>query len=71
MVLSSVSYAFAAANPNSNGNAGNAPGQQMAQENCTNAIAKQEAKGVEAGGGPKAGTGEAPLNCDHFFQAEE
>jgi hypothetical protein len=71
MVLSSVSYAFAAANPNSNGNAGNAPGQVQAQENCSNAIDKQEENGVEAGGGPKAGTGEAPLNCDHFFQGEE
>jgi hypothetical protein len=72
MVLSSVSYAFAEANPNNNGNAESAPGQVMAEENCTNAIDKQEDKGVVAGGGPKAETEEpeAPINCDHFFQEE-
>jgi hypothetical protein len=70
MVLSSVSYAFAEANPNNNGNAANAPGQVNADANCGNAIDKQEDKGVEAGGGPKAGTDEAPINCDHFFQEE-
>ena len=71
MVLSSVSYAFAYANPDNQGNAEFAPGQVTAEENCENAVDKQEEKGVEAGGGPKAGTGEAPLNCDHFFQDEE
>jgi hypothetical protein len=71
MVLSSVSYAFAGANPNNNGNAEDAPGQGIAGTNCDNAIDKQGAKGVEAGGGPKAGTGEAPNNCEHFFQDEE
>jgi len=70
MVLSSVSYAFAEANPDNNGNAANAPGQVNAETNCANAIDKQEENGVEAGGGPKAGTGEAPINCDHFFQEE-
>ena|SRR5215211_3379029 len=69
MVLSSVSYAFAEANPDNNGNAANAPGQVNAETNCDNVIETQEGS-VEAGGGPKAGTGEAPTNCDHFFQEE-
>jgi hypothetical protein len=34
---------------------------------CEKNIAKQSAKGVTAGGGPKAGT-PAPTNCDHFYQ---
>ena len=42
MVLSSVSYAFAEANPNNNGNAEDAPGQVNADANCGNAIDKQE-----------------------------
>ena len=69
MVLSSVSYAFAQANPNNNGNPENAPGQVIAEENCDNAIHKQEDKGVEPGGGKKAEEepGAAPANCDHFF----
>jgi hypothetical protein len=67
MVLSSVSYAFAYANPNNNGNAENPPGQEIAEENCVNAVVRLGDKGVEAGGGPKAGTDNAPLNCDHFF----
>jgi hypothetical protein len=74
MVLSSVSYAFAEANPNNNRKAEDAPGQVIAETNCGNAIDKQEEqkdeKGVAAGGGPKAGTGLAPLNCDHYFQQE-
>jgi hypothetical protein len=69
MVLSSVSYAFAYANPNNNGKAEEAPGQVNADRNCGNVVEKQEAKGVEAGGGPKAGDDdEAPVNCDHFWQ---
>jgi hypothetical protein len=67
MVLSSVSYAFAYANPDNNGKAADAPGQVNAQENCVNAVVSQGDKGVEAGGGPKAGTDNAPLNCDHFY----
>jgi hypothetical protein len=38
MVLSSVSYAFAEANPNNNGKAEDAPGQVIAETNCGNAI---------------------------------
>ena len=34
---------------------------------CEKNIDKQTAKGVSAGGGPKAGV-PAPTNCDHFFQ---
>ena len=34
---------------------------------CGNNIEKQTAKGITAGGGPKAGV-PAPTNCDHFFQ---
>jgi hypothetical protein len=66
MVLSSVSYAFAYANPDNNGNAGNAPGQATAQDNCSQNITKQEDKGVEAGGGHKEGI-LAPTNCDKNF----
>lgn len=60
--------ALAEANPGNNGNAANAPGQERAEENCGEAINGQEKKGVLAGDGPKAGTGEPPINCDHFFQ---
>jgi hypothetical protein len=35
---------------------------------CEKNIDKQTAKGVSAGGGPKAGV-PAPTNCDHFFQS--
>jgi hypothetical protein len=35
---------------------------------CEKNIGKQSAKGVSAGGGPKAGV-PAPTNCDHFFQS--
>lgn len=66
MLLSSVSYAFAYANPGNNGNAGNAPGQTNAQANCEQNIGKQIEKGVSAGGGPKEGV-PAPTNCDHYF----
>jgi hypothetical protein len=34
---------------------------------CEKNIDKQTAKGVTAGGGPKAGT-PAPTNCDHYYQ---
>ena len=70
MVLSSVSYAFAYANPGNNGNPPNPPaGQSNAQATCASAIDKQEEKGVEAGGGPKdLPTTDAPLNCDHIWQ---
>jgi hypothetical protein len=59
---------FASANPNSNANAANAPGQAKAEANCGNAIDKQTAKkGVQAGGGPKTEL-PAPTNCDHVWQ---
>jgi hypothetical protein len=35
---------------------------------CVKNIDKQTAKGVAAGGGPKAGV-PAPTNCDHFYQS--
>lgn len=35
--------------------------------NCAEVVAKQAAKGIAAGGGPKEGI-LAPTNCDHFFQ---
>ena len=35
---------------------------------CEKNIDKQTAKGVSAGGGPKAGV-PAPTNCDHFYQS--
>jgi hypothetical protein len=57
-----------AASPGS-GNSGNAPGQAKANASCDNTIDRQTAKGVQAGGGPKAGI-DAPTNCDHFFQTE-
>jgi hypothetical protein len=34
---------------------------------CEKNIDKQTAKGVTAGGGPKADT-PAPTNCDHYYQ---
>jgi hypothetical protein len=66
MVLSSVSYAFAYANPGNNGNAGNAPGQAKAVPNCGNTIGTQTENGVAAGGGHKEGV-PAPTNCDKEF----
>jgi hypothetical protein len=36
---------------------------------CDATIDRQTARGVSAGGGPKAGI-PAPTNCDHFFQSE-
>ena len=42
-----------------------------ALQNCIANIEKQGAKGLEAGGGPKSGSGvdnPAPTNCDHFWQ---
>jgi hypothetical protein len=41
---------------------------QVAIDNCFANIDKQTAKGVSAGGGPKAGV-PAPTNCDKFFGA--
>jgi uncharacterized membrane protein len=70
LVLSSVSYAFAEANPNNNGNAESAPGQEIAEDNCNGAIAQQGENDVSAGGGPKEDVS-SPTNCDHFFQLPE
>jgi hypothetical protein len=36
---------------------------------CERTVDRQTAKGVSAGGGPKAGI-PAPTNCDHFYQSE-
>ena len=66
MVVSSVSYASAEANPNNQGNGSSAPGQSKAQANCDNTVAKQDAKDVSAGGGPKVDQ-QGPTNCDHIF----
>ncbi len=35
--------------------------------NCIAAFERQAARGITAGGGPKAGE-PGPLNCDHYFQ---
>ena len=67
LALSLAPAGLAAANPDNHGNALNAPGQSNANDNCSNTVDRQEAKGVEAGGGPKAGI-PAPTNCDHYFQ---
>ena len=67
MMVASAGNAFASANPDNNGKTENAPGQQTAKENCTDAVIKQSNKGVRAGGGPKDETN-APINCDHFWQ---
>jgi hypothetical protein len=59
-VLGIVAPAFGYSGPNP-------PSQAVAA--CEKSIDKQTAKGVTAGGGPKAGI-PAPTNCDHFFQGE-
>ena len=41
---------------------------QVAIDKCTANIDKQIAKGISAGGGPKAGE-LGPTNCDKFFGA--
>ena len=46
------------------------PGAQdddRAVANCIAAFERQAERGLEAGGGPKAGE-PGPLNCDHYFQ---
>lgn len=70
-VCTALALTLASASPalafgNGSGNSPNAPGQENAIENCFQNIAKQSAKGVSAGGGPKEGV-LAPTNCDHFF----
>ena len=67
MVLSSVSYAFAEANPDNSGNAGTAPGQATATSNCGENILNQFGNEVSGGGGDKEGI-LGPTNCDHFWQ---
>jgi hypothetical protein len=71
MVLSSVSYAFAYANPDNNGNAGNAPGQANAQANCFETIQEQNASGQTGAqtGSPndEKQLDTAVTNCDHFW----
>jgi hypothetical protein len=49
-------------------NPDNANTPQVAIDNCFTSIDRQTAKGVSAGGGPKAGV-PAPTNCDKFFGA--
>jgi hypothetical protein len=56
LVAVPVAWSFGGPHPNSH-----------AMDNCAANIDKQAAKGVSAGGGPKAGI-PAPTNCDHFFQ---
>ncbi len=49
------------------GNSHEAPGQEKAIEKCNANVDKQNERGLQAGGGPKAQyTG--PTNCDHFWQ---
>jgi len=72
MVLSSVSYAFAYANPDNEGNAENAPGQTNARQNCSDNISKQTANGQTGSetGSPNDSK-QAPTavtNCDNFWQ---
>ena len=61
-----VSGGSALAYTNGGGNSASAPGLANAVRNCEATIARQAAKGVSAGGGPKQGV-LAPTNCDHFF----
>ena len=67
MVLSSVSYAFAEANPDSSGDASTAPGQENASLNYSDNILKQFGQGQTPGGGDKEDF-VGPTNCDHFWQ---
>ena len=64
LVMGNVSYAFAYANPDSNGHG---QGQKIAKGNCTENFQKQRDKELEAGGGPKADSF-GPTNCDHFHE---
>jgi hypothetical protein len=66
-VVALIIAAPALALSNGGGNSADAPGQANAKENCHQAYVGQNARGVQAGGGPKAAeTG--PLNCDHYWQ---
>jgi hypothetical protein len=37
---------------------------------CVNAVERQVAAGIQAGGGPKS-VDVAPINCDHFWQRSD
>jgi hypothetical protein len=69
MVISSVGYAFGAANPDSNG--GQGTGQTKAQQNCGSTGFRQNQNGQDGGqtGSPndEKQQGEAVTNCDHFW----
>ncbi len=65
-VMSAPAFAFA--NPDSNGNAGSAPGHTQAWDNSRQTIRTQTANDVSAGGGPKQGI-LAPTNSDHYYQS--
>jgi hypothetical protein len=64
LLLPAGALAFGPAPPP--GNPDNTP--QLAA--CLDALDRQLDNGVTAGGGPKAGE-PGPLNCDHFFQAQD
>lgn len=61
LLLPAGALAFGPAPPRGN------PDNNPQLEACGNAYDRQADKGLEAGGGPKAGE-LGPLNCDHFFQ---
>ena len=67
LALAFVPASFAIANPDNNGNASSAPGQETALDNCGDVTAGQFVNEIGAGGGPKADLF-GPTNCDHFWQ---
>ena len=63
-VSASGALAFGPAPPPGN------PDNNPQLEACMRSVDRQIARGLTAGGGPKAGE-PGPLNCDHFFQGKE
>jgi hypothetical protein len=62
----SASPAFAFANPENNGNAETAPGQEKATDACQANLNKQINDGNTSNGHKIPGNS-APLNCDHVY----
>jgi len=77
MMVVSAMPAFAFANPDNNGKANVAPGQDRASENCgtfpapgspgTGVVGRQATSNIPSNGHQVNGT-TAPTNCNHFFQ---
>lgn len=67
LVAVSAMSALAYTNFENSGNASDAPGQEQAQENCSDAISNQYSNANDSKGHKNAGN-VYPANCDHYYQ---